>query len=77
MADQHPAHDQACQPRLWLTRDPAECAFPVDGIGADTRSCCRPKASRTPYCPDHRAVMRGPHAPGYVSLLREFARFLA
>jgi hypothetical protein len=45
-------------PRPWLTRAFGECAFPVDGDGAETRSCCLPVA-RGSYCFTHVRIMRG------------------
>jgi len=49
----------ALAPRLWLSRIRGECAFPVDGDGWTTRSCCNP-SGRAPYCPVHHALMAGP-----------------
>ena len=42
--------------RPWITRRFGECAFPVDGEGADTRSCCGPVQPGSPYCAEHHAV---------------------
>lgn len=46
----------ACEPRPWITRSRMECAWPVDGEGADTRSCCNP-TDGGPYCAGHAAWM--------------------
>jgi GcrA cell cycle regulator len=40
----------------WTERLFAECSYPVDGEGADTRSCCLPTGGPT-YCAGHRAIM--------------------
>jgi hypothetical protein len=48
-------------PRLWLARADGECAFPVDGEGWRTRSCCNPCGAEV-YCPAHAALMRRPRA---------------
>lgn len=45
-----------CSPRVWTSREFGECAFPVDGEGADTRSCCNPVKVGS-YCEGHRAVV--------------------
>lgn len=42
----------AVAPRPWITRQARECAFPVDGEGADIRSCCNPTDGRN-YCAQH------------------------
>lgn len=42
----------AIAPRPWITRKFGECAWPVDGEGADTRSCCNPTNAWN-YCPQH------------------------
>lgn len=47
----------AAAPRPWVTRRFGECAFPVDGEGADVRSCCNPTLAV--YCDGHQAFMRG------------------
>lgn len=39
----------------WTQRQARQCAFPVDGEGADTISCCNP-TERT-YCAGHERVM--------------------
>ena len=49
----------ALAPRPWLSRDRGECAFPVDGEGWTTRSCCNPCGPAS-YCPTHHAIMAGP-----------------
>lgn len=54
--------DIATAPRPWLTRRFGECAFPVDGEGADTRSCCNPSGAAT-YCPAHHAICLIPPPP--------------
>lgn len=54
-----PPVDIAAAPRPWLTRLEGECAFPVDGVSWDTRSCCNPSGKGT-YCEVHRALMRLP-----------------
>lgn len=45
-------------PRPWLDRAFGECAFPVEGEGAETRSCCLPVA-RAGYCAGHGRIMWG------------------
>jgi hypothetical protein len=44
-------------PRPWITRADGECAYPVDGAGAETRSCCN-ASGRATYCPAHQAAIR-------------------
>ncbi len=61
--------------RPWLTREPGECAFPIDGDGLAVRSCCNP-CDGGAYCAPHRALMRGPPAPSVADLERELSRFL-
>jgi hypothetical protein len=69
----HRPSDIAAQPRPWLTRQPGECAFPVDGCGRETRSCCNPCGSET-YCKVHsRIALRGAPAP-MERLLEELAK---
>ena len=63
------------RPRPWLTRRLGECAFPVDGVEAQTRSCCNPCGAAA-YCGAHRAVMRGPRAPSTDDMLRDLARII-
>jgi len=46
----------ALNPRPWGTRRYGECAYPHDGQGADTRSCCNPTGGPT-YCSQHAKVM--------------------
>jgi hypothetical protein len=61
----------AFSPRPWLTRKRGECAFPVEGEGHLTLSCCNPTHGRT-YCPAHRSAMQGPRvssADRYESLI--------
>jgi len=48
----------ASEPRVWTSRKIGECAYPVDGEGADTRSCCNPTSGKT-YCATHARVMLG------------------
>ena len=48
----------AIEPRVWTSRKFGECAYPVDGEGADTRSCCNQTGGKT-YCPTHARVMLG------------------
>ena len=62
-------------PRPWLTRQPGECAFPVAGEDARTRSCCNPCGAAI-YCDAHRALMRGPRAPSADDILRDLARII-
>lgn len=42
--------------RSWSERGFGECAFPVDGEGAETRSCCLPTGGMT-YCASHSSIM--------------------
>jgi len=53
----------ALAPRPWLTRLDGECAYPVDGEGPATRSCCN-ASGRATYCPAHHRAMRGPPTLG-------------
>jgi hypothetical protein len=48
----------AAEPKPWIERKFGECAWPVDGAGADTRSCCNPTAGKT-YCTTHEAIRPG------------------
>jgi hypothetical protein len=77
MANVEQAHNPDRQPRPWLTRRHGECAFPSEGEGIDTRSCCQPCEAGTPYCAEHRKAMKGPRGPSVADMLREYARFLA
>jgi GcrA cell cycle regulator len=43
-------------PRPWLTREFGECAFPVDGEGAATLSCCAPVRRGSVYCAAHHRI---------------------
>lgn len=40
------------EPRHYITRARNECAWPIDGEGHETRSCCAPVA-RGSYCAEH------------------------
>lgn len=65
----------AQNPRPWITRAFGECAYPHDGDGADTRSCCNPCGTEN-YCPGHAKLMTTP-ATGWASvrdLERRFAQ---
>ncbi|HLZ83578.1 MAG TPA: hypothetical protein VKQ54_08415 [Caulobacteraceae bacterium] len=62
-------------PRPWLNRLKGECAYPVDGEGAATRSCCNPSGAAL-YCFRHRSVMRGPKVSSPADFEREIMRFL-
>jgi hypothetical protein len=55
--------------RVWTTREPGECAWPVDGEGATTRSCCHPTAPGKSYCAGHAEAMyeNVPFVPGAYS----------
>lgn len=61
----------ACEPRPWTERRFGECVYPVDGEGADTRSCCNPTAdgrycighARLCYAPAATTKKKGPHKP--------------
>ncbi len=65
----------ALRSRPWLTREPGECAFPVEGEGARLRACCNPCGSAT-YCLPHALAMRGPRAPPVADLEREILLLL-
>ncbi|MBP7704171.1 MAG: hypothetical protein KA105_02660 [Caulobacter sp.] len=54
----------AIAPRPWITRRAGECAFPVDGEGADTRSCCNATGVGA-YCAGHDELMRDPMVRGW------------
>jgi hypothetical protein len=62
-------------PRPWLSRREGECAYPVDGEGAATRSCCNPCGGAI-YCAAHAAAMRGPAITSVADFEREIMRFL-
>lgn len=47
------------EPRPWLTREFGECAFIVQGAGADAFSCCAPADGKA-YCARHHAIMYQP-----------------
>ena len=65
----------AFAPRPWMTREKGECAFPVDGEGVSTRSCCNPSGGGI-YCAAHAAAMRGPRTSSADELEREIVAFL-
>lgn len=44
-------------PKPWTSRARGECAWPVEGQGADVRSCCGPVAPGRRYCQPHFEVM--------------------
>jgi GcrA cell cycle regulator len=44
-------------PRVWLTREPGECAFPVGGEGEAIISCCAPTRAGSAYCAAHHAIV--------------------
>lgn len=46
-----------CSPRPWTERRFGECAYPVEGIGADTLSCCNPVLGEKNYCTGHARLM--------------------
>jgi hypothetical protein len=46
-------------PRPWEQRAWDECAFPVEGFGRETMSCCLPREEGSAYCFGHRAILRG------------------
>lgn len=48
-----------CSPRLWTTRNFGECAFPMEGEGADIKSCCNP-VSQGSWCAGHRRIATTP-----------------
>lgn len=59
--------DIALNPRHWITRGSRECAWPHDGEGYDTRSCCN-KTLEGPYCPGHtKWAYNEPQRPALVS----------
>jgi hypothetical protein len=62
-------------PRPWISRRLGECAYPVDGEGMATRSCCNP-CGEAVYCAPHAAAMRGPPVSSVADLEREIMRFL-
>jgi GcrA cell cycle regulator len=45
--------------KVWTERLTGQCAYPVDGEGADVRSCCNPTEGGT-YCQPHSRVMYAP-----------------
>ena len=49
-----------CSPRPWTERKFGECAFPVEGEGADTKSCCNEVYKEAQYCRGHFRVMFAP-----------------
>ncbi|MGA2953786.1 MAG: hypothetical protein ABSD80_16280 [Caulobacteraceae bacterium] len=68
----HRPSEIAARPRPWLTRQPGECAFPVDGRGQETRSCCNPCGLQT-YCRAHRRIARRGRMQPIERLLEELA----
>jgi hypothetical protein len=52
----------AREPRPWLTRAAGECAWPIDGEGWRTRSCCNPCPGED-YCPAHKDKLFRPATP--------------
>lgn len=46
-------------PKPWELRRPGECAFPVDGLGGATWSCCGPVEPGSGYCHGHREMLAG------------------
>ena len=67
----------AIEPRVWTSRKFGECAYPVDGEGADTRSCCNPTKGKT-YCPTHARVMLGTMPKSWAGFSqRNFAKKVA
>lgn len=48
-------------PKPWELRKPGECAYPVDGWGASTMSCCEPveEGQGRPYCYGHLEILAG------------------
>jgi len=66
----HKSSEIATAPRPWLSRRPGECAFPVDGRGQSTRSCCNPRGGET-YCPAHHRVATVRASAPVEALLKE------
>src|SRR5579859_2183237 len=62
-------------PRPWLSRLKGECAYPVEGEGTATQSCCNPSGSAV-YCSRHARAVRGPAIPSVSDYEREIMRFL-
>jgi GcrA cell cycle regulator len=50
-------------PRLWLTREFGECAFPVGGDGEEILSCCAPVKPHSAYCATHHKLVFKPVPP--------------
>lgn len=48
---------EGSRPKPWTARGRGECAWPVEGDGADVRSCCGPCTAGRRYCDPHFAVM--------------------
>lgn len=46
-----------CSPRIWSERKFGECAYPVEGDGADVKSCCNAVRDGSNYCPGHSKIM--------------------
>lgn len=71
----------AAEPRNWITRRFGECAWPVDGSGADTRSCCNRALAEKPYCREHAQVayqqpQQGKKKASASELARSLRRYL-
>ncbi|MFZ5667944.1 MAG: GcrA family cell cycle regulator [Pseudomonadota bacterium] len=71
----------ASEPRNWTTRRFGECAWPVDGSGADTRSCCNRALAEKPYCREHAQVayqqpQQGKKKASASELARSLRRYL-
>ncbi len=63
--------------RLWTTRRPGECAWPVAGHGPDLLACCAAVGHDRhawAYCPAHRGLMFIPAKPVDVEALVRRAR---
>lgn len=54
--DIKPTDIESPNAKVWTARTHGECAFPVDGEGADTISCCNATGGGT-YCAGHRAIL--------------------
>jgi hypothetical protein len=62
-------------PRPWLSRLKGECAYPAEGEGVATQSCCNP-CGQALYCFRHARIMRGPACSAADDYEREIMRFL-
>lgn len=67
-------------PKPWTERRWGECAWPVDGEGADTRSCCapsEPSENGAQYCAAHWTIRGGKPVKTGNAYVRSLRRWVA